>query len=231
MVTDANGDPILNPPLTFTSSNPGLVAVTDYSYVTSVSGNGTAILTVVSGTLSTTVTVTVMQVPTTILVTPTKDEQTLFVGTEYRLEVIDVPSESVVNDNLASGSVNAISRAPGSHLLYAVVNGSTIVEIDGTSRAILRTSPVLDGALQETAASLDGTELYVVQEAGDLIVWDLASNQLKQRVPGAGGFGLGFSPDGKFLYVASSYGGEIRIIDRVSRVVLHTIVAGARRAA
>jgi large repetitive protein len=410
MVTDANGDPILNPPLTFTSSNPGLVAVTDYGYVTSVGGNGTAILTVVSGTLSTTVTVTVMQVPTTILVSPTtmvlssgqsqaitatvrdateaqivgapvafsssnqavaavsaagvvlavgpdgvatitatsgsltatvevfvgeappgtvlatvpvafgawgvavtgsgdffvtttggaiergafptyafpttfavngqalaiavnaagttayvaqgvdgggstgiavvnlatntvtdiipipgttsfyvalsKDEQTLFVGTEYKLEVIDVPSKIVVNDNLAAGWVNAISRAPGSDLLYAVVNGSTIVEIDGTTRAIVRTLPVLDGGLQETAASLDGTELYVVQEGGDLIVWGLATNQLKQRVPGAGGFGLGLSPDGKFLYVASSFAGEIRIIDRLSRVVLRTITVG-----
>jgi YVTN family beta-propeller protein len=409
VVTDANGDPIVDPPLAFTSSNPGLFTVTDWGYLLSVGGNGTATLRVVSGTLSTTVPVTVTQVPTTIEASPTvmvlnsgqsqpitvtvrdagggvvvgapvafassnlsvaavstaglvtavgpdgtatiavtsgalattievfvgeappgtilatvpvaggawgvavtasgdffvtttggtiergafptyafpttftvngqalsvavnaarttayvaqgadggggtgiavvnlatntvtdiipipatcfyvalsKDEQTLFVGTEYKLEVIDVPSKSVVNDNLAAGWVNAISRAPGSDLLYAAVNGGAIVEIDGTTRAILRTLPVLDGALQETAASLDGTELYVVQEAGDFIVWDLATNQLKQRVPGAGGFGLGLSPDGKFLYVASSFGGEIRVIDRVSRVVVRTIVVG-----
>jgi YVTN family beta-propeller protein len=409
MVTDANGEPILNPTVTFTSSNPGLVTVTEYGYLTSVAGNGTATLTVGSGTLSTTVPVTVTQVPTTIQVSPTsmvlssgqsqsitatvkdaaggqivgaplsyvssnasvatvssagvvtavgpdggatitvtsgtltatvgvfvgeappgtvlatvpvggspwgvavtatgdffvttilgtiergafptyafpttipvngqalsiavnaagttayvaqgadgggttgiavvnlatntvtdiipipnvtsfcvtlsKDEHTLFVGTNDKLQVIDVPSKTIVNDNLAVGGANAISRAPGSDLLYAAINGA-VIEINGTTRAIVRTFAVPSGSLQETAASLDGTELYVAQEGGDLIVWDLTTNQLKQTVTGAGGFGLGLSPDGKFLYEATSYGGEIRVIDRASRVVLRTIATG-----
>jgi YVTN family beta-propeller protein len=409
MVTDANAEPIFNPPLTITSSNPGLVTVTDYGYLTSVGGNGTATLTVVSGALSTTVPVTVTQVPTTIQVSPTsmvlssgqsqtitatvldaaggqvvgapvsfvssnpsvatvssagvvtavgpdggatitvtsgaltatvgifvgeappgtvlatvpvagtpwgaavtatgeffvtmaggaigrgafptyafpttfavggqalsiainaagttayvaqggdgsgttgiavvdlatntvsdviaipngtsfcvalsKDGQTLFVGTDNNLRVVDVASKTIVNDNLAAGVANAISRAPGSDLLYAAINGA-VVEIDGTARAIVRTLPVPSGTLQETAVSLDGTELYVVAEGGDLIVWDLTTNQLKQSVPGAGGFGIGLSSDGKFLYVTTAYEGTIKVIDRVSRVVLRTIATG-----
>jgi YVTN family beta-propeller protein len=409
VVTDANAEPVFNPPVTFTSSNPGLVSVTDFGYLTSVAGNGTATITVVSGTLSTTVPVTVTQVPTSIQVSPTamvlssgqsqpitatvldaaggpiagapigfassnssvaavsaagvvmavgpdgsatitvssgaltatvgvfvgdappgtvlatvplggapwgaavtaagdyfvttiagdidrgafptyafpttfpvngqalsiainaagttayvaqggdgggatgiavvdlatntvtdvipipnvtsfyvrlsQDEHTLFVGTDNSLQVIDVPSKSVVNDKLAASGANAISRAPGSDLLYAATNGA-VVEINGTTRAIVRTLPVPSGSLQETAASLDGTELYVLQEGGDLIVWDLTTNQLKQTVPGAGGFGIGLSPDGKFLYVTTSYGGQVKVIDRVSRVVLRTITTG-----
>jgi len=409
MVTDANADPVSDPPLTFTSSNPALVTVTEDGYLTSVGGNGTATITVESGTLSTTVPVTVTQVPTTIVVSPaamvltsgqsqaitatvkdaaggqivgapvsfvssnpsvatvssagvvtgvgpdggttitvtsgaltatvgvfvgeappgtvlatvpvagapwgaavtatgdffvttvggaidrgafptyafptsfavngqalsiavnaagtkayvaqgadaggatgiaivdlatnavtdlipipnvtnfyvalSKDELTLFVGTDNNLQVIDVASKTIVNDNLAVGSANAISRAPGSDLLYAAINGA-VVEINGTTRTIARTLPVPSGSLQETAVSLDGTELYVVQEGGDLIVWDLTTNQLKQSVAGAGGFGIGLSPDGRFLYVATSYGGDIKVIDRASRVLLRTIATG-----
>jgi YVTN family beta-propeller protein len=409
VVTDANGDPIVDPPLAFTSSNPGLFTVTDWGYLLSVGGNGMATLRVVSGTLSTTVPVTVTQVPTTIEASPTmmvlnsgqsqpitvivrdaaggvvvgapvafassnvsvaavsaagvvtavgpdggatiavtsgalattvgvfvgeappgtilatvpvggtpwgaavsatgdffvttvagtiergefptyafpttvpvngqalsiavnaagttayvaqgatgggttgiavvdlgtntvtdiipvpngtsfcvalsKDEHTLFVGTDNKLQVIDVPTKTLVNDNLAAGVVNAISRAPGSDLLYAAIGGA-VVEINGTTRAIVRGLAVPLGALQETAASLDGTELYVLQEGGDLIVWDLPNNQLKQSVSGAGGFGIGLSPDGKFLYVTNSFSGGIRVIDRVSRIVVRTIVTG-----
>ena len=409
VVTDANGDPIFNPPLVFTSSNPGVVSVTEYGSLTSAGGNGTATITVTSGTLSTTVPVTVMQVPTTIQVSPSfmvlasgqsqaltatvkdaaggsvlgapvsflssnpsvavvssigvvtsagpdggatitvtsgtltatvgifvgeappgtvlatvplagspwgaavtatgdffvttaagtiargafptyafpttfpvngqalsiavnaagtkayvaqgadgggstgiaiidlatntvtdvipipivtsfcvalsKDEQSLFVGTDDRLKVIDVPSKTIVNADLAVGAVNAISRAPGSDLLYAAIN-SSVVEINGATRAIVRTLPVPAGSLQETAASLDGTELYVLQEGANLIVWDLTTNQLKQSVSGAGGFGIGLSPDGKFLYVATSFGGDVKVIDRASRVVLRTIATG-----
>jgi YVTN family beta-propeller protein len=90
----------------------------------------------------------------------------------------------------------------------------------------VRTLAVPSFDLQETAASLDGTELYVLQEGGPLIVWDLTNNHLKQSVAGAGGFGIGLSPDGKFLYVADSYNGGVKVIDRVSRVVLRTITSG-----
>jgi len=408
VVSDANGDPVVGAPLTFVSSDPGLVSVTEYGYATSVAGNGTATITVTSGALTTTVPVTITQVPTSLEASPTtmvlssgqsqsitgtvrdaggqpisgapltfvssdpsvvtvsptglvtsvgpdgsatitvssgaltatvgvfvgaappgtilatvpvtgaawgaavaanrdyfvttvdgivargafpafafpitfgvngqalsivinaahtrayvaeggdgatagiavidlatnavvdaipipnvtsfcvalsKDEHTLFVGTNDKLQVVDVASGTVVNDNLAVGVVNAISRAPGSDLLYAAINGA-VVDINGTSRSIVRTLPVPSGSLQETAASLDGTELYVAMEGGDLIVWDLTTNQLKQTVGGAGGFGLGLSPDGKFLYVADPFSGTVKLVDRVSRIVLRTIPTG-----
>jgi YVTN family beta-propeller protein len=34
------------------------------------------------------------------------------------------------------------------------------------------------------------------------------------------------SPDGKILYVTNSFNGEIKVIDRVSRIVLHTVASG-----
>jgi hypothetical protein len=53
VVSDANGDPAVEAPLTFVSSDPALVSVTGYGYVTSVGGNGTATITITSGALST----------------------------------------------------------------------------------------------------------------------------------------------------------------------------------
>jgi YVTN family beta-propeller protein len=162
---------------------------------------------------------------TSFAVALSKDEQTLFVGTGDRLLVIDVATRTIVNDNLIPGSVNAISRAPGSDLLYAATLGQ-VFEISGTARTVLRTLSVPVSSYQETAASLDGTELYVVVEGGDLIVWDLATDQLKRTVTGGGGFGLGLTPDGRFLYVADTYGSKVKIIDRVSGVILRSVNTG-----
>jgi DNA-binding beta-propeller fold protein YncE len=144
----------------------------------------------------------------------------LFVGTDNGLMVIDVASKTVVS-TFAVGSINQLTPHPTLPRIYATVAGGTILEIDAVTRSILRSLPV-PGAVQGTAVSPDGTELYVAQEfGGDLVVWDLATNQLKQSVPGAGGFGLALSPDGKSLYVVS--GGEVYIVDRVSRARLRTV--------
>jgi YVTN family beta-propeller protein len=156
-----------------------------------------------------------------------KDEQTLFVGTEAGLVAVDVATRTVVNDHVADGGVNAISRAPGSDLLYASVGGSVVVEVDGTTRAVRRTLAVNGGSLQETAASLDGTELYIADESGGLVIWDLETNQLKETIVEAqAGFGLALSPNGKFIYVASTLGTSITIVDRVTRTVLRTLTPG-----
>ena len=155
-----------------------------------------------------------------------EDEQTLLVGAEGGIVAVDVATKAVVNEHVVDGWVNAISRAPGSDLLYAAVGNSSVVEIDGTTRAVRRTLPVNSTALQETAASPDGTELYIADEGGSLIIWDLTTNQLKATVAGAGGFGLALSPGGTFIYVAAPFGGGVKIIDRVTRTVLRTVATG-----
>ena len=162
---------------------------------------------------------------TSFCVALSKDEQTLFVGTGDRLLVVDVASGTVVNDALIVGSVNAISRAPGSDLLYAATNGQ-VYEINGATRTVVRTLGVPSSSWQETVVSPDGTELYVVAEGGDLIAWNLTTNQLRQTVAGGGGFGVGLSPDGKFLYVTAPFDGQVKIIDRVSGVILRTVTTG-----
>jgi hypothetical protein len=162
---------------------------------------------------------------TSLSVALSQDENTLFVGTDQGLQVIDVGTRTVVSANLATGAINQITRSPGSALLYATVFGGPIFEINGATRTIARTLAAA-GGVQGTAVSQDGTELYIAEEGGSLLVWNLTTNQLEQTVPGAGGFGLGLSPDGKFLYAATAFGGQVRIIDRVSRALLRTVETG-----
>ena len=159
-----------------------------------------------------------------------QDENTLFVGTDQGLQVIDVPSKAVVNASLATGSINSISRQAGSGLLYATVFGGPILEIDGPTRTIVRTLPVT-GKPQGTIASQDGTELYIATEGVEMQIWNLTTNQLEQTVPGADGFGIALSPDGSLIYVANPSGTPaVKVIDRVSRTVLRTTAnAGAPR--
>jgi DNA-binding beta-propeller fold protein YncE len=186
--------------------------------------NGTDIGIAVVNLATNTVTA-VIPIPnvTNLTVALSKDESTLFVGTDQGLQVVDVLSKTVVNPSLAVGSVNAISRDPSSTLLYATVFGGPILELDGATRTIARTLAAT-GFVQGTVASPDGTELYIADESDNLQVWDLSTNTLKQTLPGEGGFGIGLSPDGKFLYV--TYGGQVRIVDRVSRTLLRTVTTG-----
>jgi hypothetical protein len=175
--------------------------------------------------LGTNTVVDVISIPivTSQSVALSQDESTLFIGTDQGLQVVDVATKTVVSTNLATGSINSISRSPSGALLYATVYGGPILEIDGATRTISRTLAV-SGTVQGTAVSQDGTELYIADEGDNLQIWNLTTNQLKETVPGAGGFGLGLSPDGKFIYTAQ--GGQVRIIDRVSRAVLRTVLTG-----
>jgi YVTN family beta-propeller protein len=162
---------------------------------------------------------------TALCVALSQDENTLLVGTDGGLQVIDVPSKSVTGANLAPGSVNQITRHPTSALLYATVYGGPIIEINGATRAIVR-SFAATGTVQGTAVSLDGTELYIAEEGDELQIWNLATGQLVQSLPGLGGFGLALSPDGAFIYTATAYGGQVRIIDRASRALVRTVTTG-----
>ncbi len=160
---------------------------------------------------------------TPLAVTLSPDESTLFVGSGAAIWIVDIAAKTVVKE-MGVGTVNVITRHPSLPLLYASVNGGAqVLEIDANSRDITRTFPI-SGAVQGTAVSPDGAELYVALEYSDLVVWDLTTNHLKETVTGGGGFGLGLSPDGAFLYVAGL--GNVRIYDRGSRTLLRTVNTG-----
>jgi len=105
-----------------------------------------------------------------------------------------------------------------------------VLEIDEDTHEVLRRLPV-GGRPQGLAVSPDGTELYIADELGHLVVWDLPANTLKQEVsapPGA--FGLALTPDAAQIYITVAGGtdGVVAVYDRASRALVRTIATVAR---
>jgi hypothetical protein len=149
------------------------------------------------------------------------DQQTLFVGSSVGLHVIDIPSGTLVTPSLAAGSINNISRQSGSALLYASVSDGRVLEIDGSTRTVLRTLSV-GSQPQGTIASRDGTRLYIAIEGTGLQIWNLTAGSLEHVVPEADGFAIALSPE-DLIYVVNPGGTPgVKIVDPVSRTLLRT---------
>jgi DNA-binding beta-propeller fold protein YncE len=181
---------------------------------------GIGVIDLASATMSTVIPLPQTATPLAVALSP--DETTLFVGTGDGLTVVDLPTQTIVSA-FPVGPINAFSRHPTQPLLYGSVNTGSVVEINATTRTIARTFAI-GGVVQGTAVSPDGTELYALIEFdGVMRVWNLITNAPKGEVAGGNGFGLGLSPDGKFLYVV---GGNVRIYDRASLALLRTVTTG-----
>ncbi len=143
--------------------------------------------------------------------------------------VIDAASRSVVTAVDLHAVSNQLTLHPTlPRILASSFNGAKVLEIDAVTNVILRTLPI-GGQPQGLAVSPDGSELYVADELGRLVVWDLPNNTLKQEimVP-AGAYGLTLTPDAAQIYVTIAGGpnGVVLVYDRVSRALVGTITTG-----
>lgn len=157
--------------------------------------------------------------PWSVAVSP--DDQLVYLGSNIpKLFVLDAATLAVIDSIDIPVPAARLTLHPTLPLLYASGPGQP-VEINTVTRTITR-SFASGSFSQGTAVSPDGTQLYVVSEFNVLSVWDIASGNLIQSVPGAGGFGAAISPDGKRLYVVGGY--NIKIVNAVTRVLLDSIV-------
>jgi YVTN family beta-propeller protein len=105
-----------------------------------------------------------------------------------------------------------------------------VVEIDATTMSALRTfSP--GGTIQEVQLAPDGSELYTVNEQGSLFIYALPAGTLAATVQlglGSGAFGAAITPsaDRTKLFVTLTNTGELKVVDRASRLVTRTIYTG-----
>ncbi len=117
-------------------------------------------------------------------------------------------------------------------LLYVSTHsGGTVIEFNLKTRAVARTFTV-GGTPQKLVVSPDGNELYIANEAGYVQFWNLVTGvQIGGNLAlpaGSAGYGLARRPSNGQLYVTSAYfgGGNIHIINPVTRTLTRTIVAG-----
>jgi YVTN family beta-propeller protein len=160
----------------------------------------------------------------------TADDKTAYVGsTNDFVYAVDLETRSVIASINVGGWANDIAMHPSLARAYAsLYNAGRIAEINTSTNQLVRTFDV-GGNPQGLAVSPGGGELYIANEKGELDIWDLAANALKQIVPLPGGpFGLALTPDGAQIYLAFTFGGSgfVQILDRSSRSLLRTLRTG-----
>jgi DNA-binding beta-propeller fold protein YncE len=166
------------------------------------------------------------------------DSQTAYLGTsDGRVLEFDVASSSVTGSidlGVDKSRANHLALNAAGTLLYASsFTTGTISEIDLASKSVARLL-IIGGEPQGLAVSLDGTELYVADEAGNghINVYDLIGNTLESSIPSGataslgGPFGLALSPDGATMYVGvitTEGPGLIQVIDTGTQTIERTI--------
>ena len=171
---------------------------------------------------------------TMLAVALSPDESHLFVGTESGVERIDLATGAAAIVDGVTGGVTAFSRHPTAPLLYGNMGDTSVVEIDAESGTAVRTFTLPQQVccvhiFKGTVVAPDGSRVYAVLDASDLVSWDLATGAPGPRLVGGGGVGLALSPDGQLFYVGRS--GAVLIVDRASLAVLRRVEVGgfARR--
>jgi DNA-binding beta-propeller fold protein YncE len=166
------------------------------------------------------------------------DSQTVYLGTnDGRVLELDVAGAQVTGSidlDVATSRANHLALNAAGTLLYASsFTTGTVSEIDLASKSVARLF-IVGGQPQGIAVSLDGTKLYVADEAGTghIDIYDIVGDTLEASIPSGatsslgGPFGLAISPDGAAVYVSviSTEGpGLIQVIDAATRTIKRTI--------
>lgn len=178
-VTDLSGQPVLNPSVTYTSSNVLLATVSATGLVAPVGPAGQVVITATSGTLSTTAAVAITQVPTSIVVIPNPatvgKAATLQFQSSLR-DAVDAPITGVTftylssNPSLATVSAGGLLQGLGTvgTLNVTVSSGSVNVVVPVALVEAGSPAGILDGSSPAPAGMLAyGTD---VSPAGDILL-------------------------------------------------------------
>jgi len=115
-------------------------------------------------------------------------------------------------------------------LLYASArgfDGGRVYEIN-TALQVVRTFET-GGSPQGIALSADGSKLFIAAEAGDVIVWDIASNtQTGTIATGCQGYGIVRTPDNSRLYVSCVLQGVVVAVNPTNGAMIATLNVGGR---
>jgi DNA-binding beta-propeller fold protein YncE len=168
----------------------------------------------------------------------TPDSQTAYLGTnDGRVLEFDVATSSVtasIDLDIPKSRLNHLALNAAGTLLYASsFTTGVISEIDLAAKSVARLI-IVGGEPQGIALSLDGTKLYVADEAGTghINIYDLVAKVHETSIPSGatssrgGPFGLAMSPDGATVYVGvitTEGPGLIHVIDAATGRIERTI--------
>lgn len=139
--------------------------------------------------------------------------------------VVNASSLAIVDSIILPPAVNGFARHPTRNRIYVSSrDGGSVVEVNATTHQIRRTFTT-GGMPQRLAVSPDGRELIIANEILGVDIWSLSTGT-RDTTLGVIAYGLGLSPDGLKIYVASGPTGVITVVDRLSRTVDTSIVVG-----
>jgi len=150
------------------------------------------------------------------------DDRFAYVGTQTdRFLVVDLASKTVVARIQTPGGVAGLHITIEQAGRYAYVSwDSDVVEIDLSARQVTRRFTVIRG--HATALAPGSRMLYVGTQNGAIhrIDLDAGTIELFKATPDCGSWGLGVTPDERFLYLACSGEGRVDVLDIASRQVV-----------
>jgi YVTN family beta-propeller protein len=201
--------------------NPGGTTV----YATLQTGRALAVVDVVSNTLAGTL--PLGSDGFNLAVRP--DGQVVYATTaDGTLHVVDAATLGVDTTLQVGAAANGLAFSPDGKVLYVSArDAGSVTAIDVQTREINRIYSV-GGRPQRLAVSPDGSELYVANEEQGLDVVNVVSGDVTSIGFQTAGYGLGLTPDGTQIYVLLPDAGEVRILDRATRVPAKTLAVGGR---
>ena len=156
------------------------------------------------------------------------DDRFLFVtGNADSLFIIDVASRAITGRLGIGLDANGLAQNyTGTRLYVSNQSDGTVSEVDLTTNTVLRSIQV-GGHPQELVLSPGGTLLFVADESGSVQIWSLRQGTKRGdiQVPG-GAFAMAVSPDWHQLYISSSLGGAVYMIDWKTGATLKTVTTG-----
>jgi YVTN family beta-propeller protein len=104
-------------------------------------------------------------------------------------------------------------------------DGGRVYEINALFQ-VVRTFET-GGSPQAIALSSDGSKLFIAAEAGNVIVWDVASNtQAGTITTNCQGYGLVRTPDNSRLYVSCALNGQVVVVNPTTGAMIATLNVG-----
>jgi YVTN family beta-propeller protein len=152
----------------------------------------------------------------------------LFIGTNGASVLVVDAKTLAITDQIPVPSVsNGFALSPDNKTMFvsSFISG-TVTEFVVKTHAVVQTFTP-GGAPQGMVTNKHGTELYVVNEAGYVSLFDIASGALISTLSlNAGGFGAAVTPDDNNLYLTEPNAGLVQIVDLKARALKTTISVG-----
>ena len=144
------------------------------------------------------------------------------------LNVVDVPTMTVVADVDIPGEAHALAMSPRGDRVYVTNTSNSVFAVDVASRAIVRTTTVGAGpwGIAFWTTATDSLMYVTARDGGSISEVDMRTGSVVRTIGVSGRpHGLAIAPNGSTLYIAEDTQGQILFVNRASGAIAQRITA------